>query len=139
MDGKPHSRIATDATQRELKIVSIPDSSAPSVNCKPLNAALMAPSTFKVIVIGGGPVGITAAHALHHAGIDFVVLERRDELILDLGASLVLGPANLRVLHQFGLLNNLLELGGELHQSKGFTRDGHEFKNNFAFDTMKEK
>ncbi|KAK1637598.1 FAD binding domain-containing protein [Colletotrichum phormii] len=88
----------------------------------------MSSGPFKVIIIGGGPSGITAAHALHHAGIDFVVLERRTNIVEDLGASLVLGAQSLRVFHQFGILENLLEIGGKLHENKGFTVDGYNFK-----------
>ncbi|PYH98053.1 FAD/NAD(P)-binding domain-containing protein [Aspergillus ellipticus CBS 707.79] len=87
---------------------------------------------FKVIIVGGGPVGLTAAHALHHAGIDFVVLESRDSVALDQGASLVLGPHNLRVMHQFGILDQLLAIGGEIQQSKAFTHEGHRFKHTTA-------
>ncbi|RAH76613.1 FAD binding domain-containing protein [Aspergillus japonicus CBS 114.51] len=83
--------------------------------------------TFRVIVIGGGPVGLTAAHALHHAGIDFVVLEARDSVVLDQGASLVLAPHSLRVLHQFGLSKRLSEIGGEMTHLTSFTRDGYQF------------
>ncbi|KAL5363258.1 hypothetical protein BJX96DRAFT_186684 [Aspergillus floccosus] len=79
---------------------------------------------FKVIVVGGGPVGLTAAHALHHAGIDFIVLERRESVVLDQGASLVLAPQSLRVMHQFGLLARLRGIGSELHRGKAYTRDG---------------
>lgn len=87
-------------------------------------------SKFKVIIIGGGPVGLTAGHALALAGIDFVILERRDSIVLDEGASLVLGPNSLRVMHQLGLLTSLLEIGSEFKHQKLFTLDGKEFKNN---------
>ncbi|ROW08283.1 hypothetical protein VMCG_03175 [Cytospora schulzeri] len=40
---------------------------------------------FKVIVVGGGPVGLIAAHSLSKAGIDFVVLERRPEVVEEIG------------------------------------------------------
>ncbi|EXF81329.1 FAD binding domain-containing protein [Colletotrichum fioriniae PJ7] len=88
----------------------------------------MSSGPFKVIIVGGGPSGITAAHALHHAGIDFVVLERRTNIVEDLGASLVLGAQSLRVFHQFGILDSLMEIGGKLYENKGFTVDGHAFK-----------
>lgn len=58
---------------------------------------------FCVIVVGGGPVGLTAAHALHSAGIDFVVLEARDTFTPEEGASLLAYASTQRVWHQLGL------------------------------------
>lgn len=58
---------------------------------------------FRVIVIGGGPVGLTAAHALLSAGIDFVVLEARDTFTPEEGASLLAYASTQRVWHQLGL------------------------------------
>ncbi|KUI52937.1 2-heptyl-3-hydroxy-4(1H)-quinolone synthase [Cytospora mali] len=80
--------------------------------------------SFKVIVVGGGPVGLTAAHALSKAGIDFVVLERRPEVFEEVGASLVIFPHNLRVLSQFGLLPRLREIGHEVLRWADYTRRG---------------
>ncbi|KAL6408424.1 hypothetical protein AUP68_08281 [Ilyonectria robusta] len=74
----------------------------------------MAFTSFKAIIIGGGPAGLTAAHALYLAGIDFLNLEGRESVVVDQGASLVLGPQSLRVMHQFGLLDKLRAIGGEI-------------------------
>ncbi|KAF9874929.1 hypothetical protein CkaCkLH20_07623 [Colletotrichum karsti] len=98
----------------------------------------MANDPFKVVIVGGGPSGITAAHALHHAGIDFVVLERRENIVEDLGASLVLGPTSMRVFHQLGILDKLTEIGMFLDDNRGFTVDGTNFKKSSAFDLLKE-
>lgn len=58
---------------------------------------------FRVIVIGGGPVGLTAAHALLSAGIDFLVLEARATFTPEEGASLLAYASTQRVWHQLGL------------------------------------
>lgn len=58
---------------------------------------------FRAVIVGGGPVGLTAAHSFALAGIDLIVLEARDTCTPDAGSSLVLNPASLRIFHQFGL------------------------------------
>lgn len=99
----------------------------------------MATANFKVIIVGGGPVGLVAANALLLAGIDFIVLESRDSVVVDEGASIVLGPSSLRVMHQLGLLDKLLLIGAELKHRKSLTLDGYEFDNTAPFVYMKEK
>lgn len=61
------------------------------------------PTGFRAIVVGGGPVALTAAHALSQAGIDYVILERRSALDTDSGASVAIWPHNVRLLDQLGL------------------------------------
>lgn len=87
----------------------------------------MPKSGFKVVVVGGGPIGLFAAHVLRSAGIDFVVLERRESLVVDVGAALALTPATLRVFHQLDLLQDLLPLGREMEKRATFTLNGHLF------------
>ena len=96
-------------------------------------------NAFKVIVVGGGPVGLAAAHALHLAGIDFLVLERRPAIVEDKGASLIVHPHTLRVLHQFGVLEELLPRGAELHHHLSFTAEGHVFKEGTQYAQIREK
>ncbi|KAK7415129.1 hypothetical protein QQZ08_012428 [Neonectria magnoliae] len=98
----------------------------------------MAAENFKVIIVGGGPVGLVAAHVLYKAGIDFVVLERRQNVVLDLGAALVLAPHNMRVLHQLGLYEKLTEIGCELLNTKGFLLDGYQFKTGTELQVLKQ-
>ncbi|KAK3346137.1 hypothetical protein B0T25DRAFT_270029 [Lasiosphaeria hispida] len=62
----------------------------------------------RVIIVGAGPAGLVLAHALLRAGIDdFVVLERRSDVVEASGAGLGLWPHSVRVLDQLG--NGLLE------------------------------
>ncbi|KAJ5629713.1 hypothetical protein N7528_003370 [Penicillium herquei] len=95
-------------------------------------------SGFKVIVVGGGPVGLIAAHALHLANIDFIVLERRPAIVEDKGASLVVYPHTFRVLHQIGILEQVLSVGGELKHHLSFTADGTAFNESPRYQKIRE-
>ncbi|KAL7940463.1 hypothetical protein V8C42DRAFT_337432 [Trichoderma barbatum] len=94
--------------------------------------------TFKVIIVGGGPSGLVAAHGLHLAGIDFVLLERRDSIIDHSGASVVLAPASMRILSQFGLREKLEAAGAELQHVKSFTSTGYKFRDSTQVRLLKE-
>ncbi|CAH0019354.1 unnamed protein product [Clonostachys rhizophaga] len=90
----------------------------------------MGESSFKAIIVGGGPVGLVAAHALEKANIDFVVLENKADLSRDVGASVVIGPQNLRVMNQLGVYGRLLGIGSQLRTNKSFLLNGYKFKQN---------
>ena len=68
----------------------------------------------KVIVAGGGPVGLTAALALSKANIDFLVLEKNPNAIIDAGSDLVLSHISTRALYQCGLEDSLKRVTSEL-------------------------
>ncbi|KAL6409977.1 hypothetical protein AUP68_06385 [Ilyonectria robusta] len=74
----------------------------------------MTSAHFRAIIVGGGPVGLTAAHALSRAGIDFLVLERRPNMVVDAGSNLVLLPMALRTLYQLGLRSTLESVSSPL-------------------------
>ena len=94
---------------------------------------------FKAIIIGGGPVGLAAAHALHLADLDFVVLERRPTIVEDSGASLIVHPHTFRVLQQFGILDDLLPRGAKLNHHLSFTADGHVFSEGNRYSLIRDK
>ncbi|CAJ2505538.1 Uu.00g129320.m01.CDS01 [Anthostomella pinea] len=68
-------------------------------------------SPFRVVVVGAGISGLVASHCLQKAGVDHVVLERRDEVAPFEGASISIYPQVVRVLHQIGCLEPLLKIG----------------------------
>ncbi|KAI1209512.1 FAD/NAD(P)-binding domain-containing protein [Annulohypoxylon truncatum] len=88
----------------------------------------MANENFKVIVVGGGPVGLTLAHSLAKAGIDYLILEGRRGVAEDEGASLVLSPHGMRALAQLGLLDSLLKISVEASDMRCTTSDGRMLK-----------
>ncbi|KAI1776771.1 FAD/NAD(P)-binding domain-containing protein [Hypoxylon cercidicola] len=88
----------------------------------------MANGNFRVIVVGGGPVGLTMAHTLSKAGIDFVVLERRPTIGEDSGASIIVSPHGLRILSQVGLLDSLRAVGEPAVQNRRYTPDGSQYR-----------
>ncbi|KAH0336412.1 FAD/NAD(P)-binding domain-containing protein, partial [Aureobasidium melanogenum] len=56
----------------------------------------------KVIIAGGGIAGLTLANALEQANIDYVLLERRNEIAPQVGASILLLANGCRILDQLG-------------------------------------
>ncbi|KAK3317564.1 hypothetical protein B0T19DRAFT_293717 [Cercophora scortea] len=92
----------------------------------------MSDNEFKVIVVGGGPVGLIAAHALSRAGIDYVVLENYDSVATDVGASIALWPQALRVMGRLGLLPRLESIGTRMDRGVYMTQPGHIFKESHA-------
>ena len=69
---------------------------------------------YTAIVVGGGPVGLVAAHALARAGIDFLLLESRPDIVIKTGSDLVLSNTGMRVLNQLGLLDPLDSVSTDL-------------------------
>lgn len=96
-------------------------------------------NNFKVVVVGAGPVGLVAAYALTAAGIDFVVLEGRPEVVQDVGASLVLAPHSLRLLAQFGLLDKLRRTGTEVLRTEDYAADGAQLKADYVGERVRTR
>lgn len=98
----------------------------------------MCSNKFKAIIIGGGPVGLTAAHAFHRAGIDFLLLERRPEMVVDAGSNLVLLPEGLRTMTQLGLADALNDISTPLSRIERLDHDGNDLGELTIFDQMKK-
>ncbi|KAK5659731.1 hypothetical protein OQA88_942 [Cercophora sp. LCS_1] len=93
---------------------------------------------FKAIVVGGGPVGLTAAHSLSRANLDFVVLESRPKIVLDAGSNLVLLPIGLRVLSQLGLLPDIEKASSPMSRFKRIDHEGKDIGDTLWFTHFKE-
>ncbi|KXJ96527.1 hypothetical protein Micbo1qcDRAFT_229401 [Microdochium bolleyi] len=95
-------------------------------------------SNFKIIIVGGGPVGLLAAHALHKAGIDFVLLERRSTVQTHQGSSIGLGAPTIRVLDQLGLMDATAKLNHKLSHKYVITDQGKIFSDMYFATWLKE-
>jgi 3-(3-hydroxy-phenyl)propionate hydroxylase len=64
----------------------------------------------RVIVVGAGPVGLTAALALHRRGIETLVLAAEPELVMELRGS-TFHPPTLDLLDEFDIVPRMIEVG----------------------------
>lgn len=87
---------------------------------------------FKVIIIGGGPVGLATAHCLRLADIDYVLFEQRDTIADKQGAGINIMPQIVRVLHQFGLLDQVREVGVPMSGAVHVLGDDRGWRDNRA-------
>jgi 2-polyprenyl-6-methoxyphenol hydroxylase-like FAD-dependent oxidoreductase len=94
----------------------------------------MASPNFRAIIVGGGPVGLIAAHIFTKAELDFVVLEKGSTVYPDLGASLALWPQTFRTLDQLDLLDVFNAIKSELGHRTVLTKDGKAYRESNSFD-----
>ncbi|RWA14077.1 hypothetical protein EKO27_g1044 [Xylaria grammica] len=82
---------------------------------------------FKVIIAGGSIIGLTLANALERAGIDYLLLEKR-QIAPNLGASISLLSHNSRVYEQLGVIDQFNAATVPLLNRLHFTQDGYLFE-----------
>lgn len=66
------------------------------------------PRPFRAIIVGGGLLGLTAAHMFERTDMDYVVLEQHDDLAPEIGSLLALNPPTFRILDQLDLLDAVM-------------------------------
>ncbi|KAL2817621.1 hypothetical protein BJX63DRAFT_429666 [Aspergillus granulosus] len=91
----------------------------------------MEKKSFKVIIVGGSIAGLTLAHCLDRAQIDYVILERRTEVAPQEGASLGIMPNGARILQQLGLYSKLEELIHPLKEAHLNYPDGFSYTSQY--------
>lgn len=78
----------------------------------------------KVVIVGGGIGGLVLANCLQHTNIDFVVIEKRERLDPDTGASIGILPNGARILDQIDCYKDLLEATASMKTSGSHRHDG---------------
>ena len=92
---------------------------------------------FKVIIVGGSIAGLALAHCLDRASINYVMLERRDDVAPQVGASVGIMPNGARILDQLGLFDAIEAEIEPLDRSHIWYPDGFGFTS--AFPTILHK
>ena len=87
----------------------------------------MAVSPFKVIIVGGSITGLTLAHCLDRAGIDYIVLEKHPEIHPQIGASIGILPNGARILEQLGIFKAVERRCQRFNYMHHCFPDGHYF------------
>ncbi|KAL2834694.1 hypothetical protein BJY01DRAFT_239054 [Aspergillus pseudoustus] len=81
-------------------------------------------SGLRVIIIGGAITGLTLAHCLDKADIDYVVLEKHQDIRANIGGSIGLQPNGLRILDQVGVYDHLKKWRNDTDVMKPILPDG---------------
>lgn len=91
-----------------------------------------------MIIIGGGVGGLTLAHCLDRAGIDYIVLDKHP-IAPAWGASITIHPSSSRILDQLGLLQDLDEICTPMYNFWNRTPDGEDYMSGAFFDGIKKR
>ncbi|KAL3471217.1 hypothetical protein BJX99DRAFT_32107 [Aspergillus californicus] len=78
----------------------------------------------RVVIIGGSITGLTLAHCLDKAGIDYIVLEQHHDILVSIGGAVALQPNGCRVLDQIGVFDEL-KLRTDLEDYSNTFPDGY--------------
>jgi FAD dependent monooxygenase len=99
----------------------------------------MSNRNFKVIIVGGSVAGLTLAHTFSRAGIDYILLESRDTISPQLGASIVIMPNGAMILDQMGLYDDMQKLATGLKRSFLRTEDGADITSNMSPQIVEQR
>ncbi|KAF1834747.1 hypothetical protein BDW02DRAFT_497498 [Decorospora gaudefroyi] len=95
---------------------------------------------FRVIIGGGGISGLTLANALEKAGIDYVLLEARDIIAPQVGASIGIFANGARILDQLGCFERIEKSGiCDLKISTSRHGNGKEFHSSDGVSLMQKR
>lgn len=93
--------------------------------------------TFKVIIVGAGVTGLTLAHCLAKANIEYVLLDK-GVVAPSFGTTVTLQPLGCRILHQLGCLDAVLANCDAMGGAQCRDPSGKAFASNAFFEVVKE-
>jgi 2-polyprenyl-6-methoxyphenol hydroxylase-like FAD-dependent oxidoreductase len=99
---------------------------------------MAAKNPFRVIIAGGSVTGLALANALEQAGIDFVLLEKR-EIAPNLGASISVLPHTAKVFEQLGVWDTMKRATIPLVRHQHFDDKGRMFDDTREMELVSRK
>ena len=93
---------------------------------------------FKVIIVGAGVGGLTLAHCLDRAGVDYVVVDKHP-VAPAWGGSISIHPSSSRVLDQLGILDALEDKCTPMHNFWNRDPSGKNYLSGPFFDQIKTR
>lgn len=93
---------------------------------------------FKVIIVGAGVTGLTLAHCLEKANVDYVILDK-GVVAPGFGTTITIQPHGCRILHQIGCLDAVLSQYSTMGGAHCRAPNGKSFASNDFFGVVRKK
>jgi 2-polyprenyl-6-methoxyphenol hydroxylase-like FAD-dependent oxidoreductase len=94
---------------------------------------------FRIIIVGAGPSGLALGNMLAEADIDFIIMERRETVVTDSGACIMVWPHTIRVLDQLSLMDCPVEYSIPLRSKVAINHQGKKLSEDPTFTWIEEK
>lgn len=93
---------------------------------------------FRVVIVGGGVAGLSLAHCLEKANIDYILLEK-GVIAPEWGTSISIHPNGCRILHQIGALEEAEKYCVPMERFYNRDSTGHPFDYDFFFHSVRSR
>ena len=94
---------------------------------------------FRVLIVGGSIAGLTLAHCLIKNNVEFLVLEARDNIAPQEGASIGILPNGSRILDQLGMLDDCIASTAPLKRSFIWSESGEPIFEDDSLETIEKR
>ena len=96
-------------------------------------------SCSRIIIAGGSIAGLGLALCLQKAGIDFLVLERNNDIAPQIGASIAMHPHGNKILDQLGVFSELRAMTTPLMYDRSYDLEGNCFADSSFYRLVNEQ
>lgn len=104
----------------------------------PVEAPIVKDTPFKVVIVGAGVAGLTLAHSLEKAKIDYVLLDK-GIVAPPWGTSITIHPHGCRILHQIGCLDAVSDQCATMEEFHFRDSNGKSFLHDRFFEAIAKR